>query len=108
MLIFQFHHYVKPESIEAYKAALIDNARTSMSTESGFLRFDILQEQEDPAHFSLYGIYRDAKARETHLASAHFLKWKEIVLGQEMFAKKGHGGEFTPVLISHLDEETNP
>lgn len=104
MLIFQFHHYVKPEFIEAYKAALIDNARTS----PGFLRFDILQDQEDPAHFSLYEIYRDAKTRETHLASAHFLEWKEIVLGQEMFAKKGHGGEFTPVLISHLDEETNP
>jgi len=23
-----------------------------------------------------------------------------------MFAQKGHGGEFDPVVISHLDEET--
>ena len=106
MLIFQFHHYIKPEYIEAYKTAIIENVRTSMSTEPGFLRFDILQDQADPAHFSLYEIYRDAKAREAHLESAHFLIWKELVLGQEMFAQKGHGGEFDPVVISHLDEET--
>lgn len=106
MVIFQFHHFIKPEFIEAYKKAIIENVGTSLAIEPGILRFDVTQDQKDPAHFSLYEIYRDAKAREVHLESEHFLVWKDIVLGQEMFAKKGHGGEFDPIIISMIDEET--
>ncbi len=93
MLIFQFHHYIKPEFVEAYKAAILENARQAI-LEEGILRFDVFQDQEDPTHFSLLEIYRDQAGRDFHMQSAHFLKWKETVLGQEMFAKKGHGNTF--------------
>jgi len=93
MLIFQFHHYVKPEFIEAYKEAILENAHQTIH-EAGIIRFDVFQDKEDPTHFSLLEIYRDQEARELHLQSAQFLKWKDAVLGQEMFARKGRGDAF--------------
>ena len=93
MLIYQFHHYIKPEFIEAYKAAILENARLTVE-EEGVIRFDVFQDTEDPSHFSLLEIYRDQQAREYHLQTEQFLKWKDIVLGQEMFARKGKGDQF--------------
>lgn len=93
MLVFQFHHYLKPEFIEAYRAAILENAAQS-NQESGILRFEVFQDAEDPTHFSLLEIYRDQEARDAHMQTEHFLKWKETVMGQEMFARKGHGNPF--------------
>ena len=96
MLIFQFHHYIKPEFVEAYRDAIVENARHTL-LEPGIIRFDVLQDKKNPTHFSLFEAYQDAAARETHLTMPYFLKWKETVLGQEMFAQKGHGDEFDAV-----------
>ena len=96
MLIFQFHHYVKPEFVEAYKAAILENARLAIQ-EEGIIRFDVFQDLEDPTHFSLLEIYQDQAGRDFHLETEHFLKWKEAVLGQEMFARKGSGDSFAMV-----------
>jgi quinol monooxygenase YgiN len=93
MLIFQFHHFVKPEFVDAYREAILENARVTVH-EEGVIRFDVFQDQEDPTHFSLLEIYRDQAARDAHLQTAHFLKWKDAVLGQEMFARKGKGDQF--------------
>ena len=59
MLIYQFHHYIKPEHIEAYKAAVVENAEKTIQ-EPGVLRFDVLQDKSDPGHFCLFEIYADA------------------------------------------------
>jgi len=75
MLIFQFDHFVKPEYVVAYKEAILENARTSIH-EEGIIHFDIFQDQE---------------ARDFHLQT---IKWKAIVLGQGMFARKGMGDTF--------------
>ena len=45
MLIYQFHHYIKPEFIEAYKAAILENARLTVE-EEGVIRFDVFQDTE--------------------------------------------------------------
>ncbi len=94
MLVFQFHHYLKPEFVEAYRTAILENAALS-NKEPGILRFEVFQDTEDPTHFSLIEMYRDQEARDAHMQSAHFFKWKDTVLGQEMFARKGHGNTFT-------------
>ena len=99
MLIFQFHHYIKPEFVEVYRDATIANASKTVY-EPGIIRFDVLQDKEDPTHFSLFEVYRDMAAREAHLETEHFLVWKEIVLGQEMFAKSGKGYEFDGVFMT--------
>jgi len=98
MLIYQFHHYIKPEHIEAYKAAAIENARMTMQ-EPGVLRFDVLQDKSDPGHFCLFEIYADAKARSDHLETDHFKAYKQSVVGGEMFTRRGEGEEFDALFL---------
>ncbi len=91
MVIFQFHHHIKPEFIETYKAAVLEDARLSIQ-EEGILRFEVLQDSQDPTHFSLLEVYRDVAAREYHMQTPYLLKFRETVLG--MFAQKGQVDEF--------------
>lgn len=78
MLIVHVHVHVKPESVEAFKAATLRNARLSR-VELGVLRFDILQQQDDPARFVLIEIYRDTAAAAAHKETAHYLLWRDSV-----------------------------
>ena len=96
MFVFQVHHFFKPEYVDAYKEATLENARKTVQ-EPGVIRFDVLQDREDPTHFSLFEVYCDEKARAAHLETEHFFVWKDLVLGQEMFARRGHGYEFDAV-----------
>ena len=101
MVIFQFHHYIKPEFIDAYKTAILEDARESIK-EKGMLSFQVFEDKNDPAHFSLLEIYQDMQAREFHLQQPYCLKFKEAVTGQEMFAREGTGDEFNLLFPSDL------
>jgi autoinducer 2-degrading protein len=78
MLILQVQIHVLPESIEAFRAATIENAKNSLQ-EPGIARFDFLQHAEDPNRFSLVEVYRDEQAAAAHRATAHWAKWTETV-----------------------------
>jgi len=78
MLIVHVHVSVKPDSIEAFKAATIANARESRK-EPGIARFEILQQQDDPSRFMLIEIYRTADATAAHKATAHYATWRDTV-----------------------------
>lgn len=92
MFIFQVHHYIKPEFIEAYLTVTLENARLSIQ-EPGMIRFDVFQDAEDPAHFSLFEVYRDDAARAAHLETAHFKAWYAVY--QQAYERRGHGNQFT-------------
>ncbi|GAB4578302.1 MAG: hypothetical protein Fur0022_10370 [Anaerolineales bacterium] len=97
MITFQVHHYLKPETIETYKAATLANVRATLK-EPGIVRFELYQDQDDPTHFSLLEIYQDEAAREAHLQTEHFLKWKEVYLGEpQIYARRGEGYNWTLV-----------
>jgi (4S)-4-hydroxy-5-phosphonooxypentane-2,3-dione isomerase len=72
ILIVQAH--VKPECIEAFKAATTKNAEAS-AREPGVARFDFLQQQDDPARFVLIEVYRTPEAPSAHKATAHYSTW---------------------------------
>lgn len=78
MLIVHVHVRVKSESVEAFKAATIENARQSIQ-EPGIARFDVVQQHDDPARFVLVEAYRDAEAPARHKETAHYLKWRDAV-----------------------------
>jgi quinol monooxygenase YgiN len=80
MLIVQVHIRVKPESIEAFRAATIENASQSVQ-EPGIARFDFLQQADDPTRFVLVEVYRDAEAPARHKETAHYAKWRDTVEG---------------------------
>jgi quinol monooxygenase YgiN len=88
------HVRVKPEFVEAFKAATLRNARLSLQ-ESGIVRFDVVQQQDDPTRFILVEVYRDADAAAAHKASAHYPVWRDAVA--PMMAAPRTSMKFAPV-----------
>ncbi len=82
MHILIVHAEIKAEFIEAFKAATKVNAENS-AREAGVARFELLQQQDDPARFVLYEVYRDAGAPAKHKETAHYKAWVAAV--GEMF-----------------------
>jgi len=78
MLIVHVHVQVKPECVEAFKAASLDNARLSVQ-EPGIARFDVVQQADDPTRFGLVEVYRTDAAPAAHKETAHYAKWRDTV-----------------------------
>lgn len=68
---------VKREKLDAFRTATLENARNSIQ-EPGIARFDLLQDAEDPTHFVLYEVYRNADAPARHRETEHYKKWAAI------------------------------
>jgi autoinducer 2-degrading protein len=80
MLIVQVHIHVKPEYLEAFKTASVENARASVE-EPGIARFDVIQQADDPTRFVLVEVYRDSEAPARHKETEHYAKWRDTVTG---------------------------
>ena len=78
MYIVHVHIQVKPEFIEAFKAACLDNARNSLQ-EPGVARFDVLQQAGDPTRFTLVEVYRTPEDPAKHKQTAHYNRWREVI-----------------------------
>src|SRR6266704_379978 len=74
------HVYVcaKPECVEAFKQASLENARASVR-EPGIARFDVVQQQDDLTRVVLVEVYRNADAPAQHKATAHYARWRDTV-----------------------------
>ena len=78
MLVVHVHVHVKPESVDAFKAATVENARTSIQ-EPGIARFDLIQQTDDPTRFVLVEVYRTPDDPARHKETAHYAKWRDAV-----------------------------
>lgn len=78
MLVVHVHVRVKPDCIEAFRAATIENAQNS-THESGVARFDVIQQIDDPTRFVLVEVYRTAEDPARHKDTAHYKKWRDAV-----------------------------
>ncbi len=78
MLVVHVHVQVKPECVEAFKAATVANARASVQ-EPGIARFDVVQQADDPTRFVLVEVYRTADAPARHKETAHYAVWRDAV-----------------------------
>src|SRR5512134_463959 len=78
MLIVHVFVHLKPEFIESFKAATIENARNSVQ-EPGIARFDVIQQSDDPTRFILVEVYRSTEATAAHKETAHYAKWRDGV-----------------------------
>ena len=94
MLIVQVFVHVKPEFVDAFKAATLDNATNSVQ-EPGIARFDVIQQSDDPARFILVEVYRSTEATAAHKETAHYIRWRDTVA--EMMAEPRHSVKFTNV-----------
>ena len=78
MLIVHVHVRVKPEFIDAFKEATLENAHHSVQ-EPGIARFDVMQQADDPARFLLVEVYRNNEAPARHKETAHYAAWRDKV-----------------------------
>ena len=78
MLIVHVHVHVKPESVEEFRQATIENARASVQ-EPGIARFDVMQLEDDATRFVLTEVYRTPEATAAHRETAHYAKWRDMV-----------------------------
>lgn len=86
--------HVKPEFVEAFKQASIDNASNSVK-EAGVARFDVIQQAEDPTKFILVEVYKTAAAPAAHKETAHYARWRDTVA--EMMAEPRQGVKYNNI-----------
>jgi quinol monooxygenase YgiN len=94
MLIVHVHVRVKPESVETFRQASIENARQSIQ-EPGIARFDVVQQSDDPTRFVLVEVYRVADAPAAHKETKHYQTWRDTVA--PMMAEPRSSVKFTNI-----------
>jgi autoinducer 2-degrading protein len=97
MLIVHVSVSVKPQSVDAFKAATIENARQSVQ-EPGIARFDVVQQADDPTRFVLVEVYRSADAAAAHKETRHYQVWRDTVA--DMMAQPRSSTKFANVFPS--------
>ena len=90
MIVRIIHVHVTEDSVGAFKKATVANHEASLQ-EPGVLRFDVLQDAEDPAHFILSEAYVSEQATQDHKTTRHYAVWKEAVEPMMAKARAGYG-----------------
>ena len=78
LLVVHVHVHVKPEHVEAFKAATLANAHASVR-EPGIARFDVCQQNDDATRFVLVEVYRTPAGATAHKETAHYATWRDTV-----------------------------
>jgi autoinducer 2-degrading protein len=78
MLVVHIHVHIKPEFVEAFRHASVENAHHSVQ-EPGIARFDVMQQADDPTRFVLVEAYRTPEAPALHKETAHYKAWRDTV-----------------------------
>jgi (4S)-4-hydroxy-5-phosphonooxypentane-2,3-dione isomerase len=94
MLIVHVHVRVRPGRTADFLAATLVNARASVG-EPGVLRFDVIQDEDDPGHVVLMEVYRDADAAAAHKREPHYAIWRDTVA--DMMAQPRVSARFSAV-----------
>jgi len=94
MFIVHVFVHVKPDQVEAFRAATLENARKSVQ-EPGIARFDVLQQQDDSTRFVLVEVYRTSDDPARHKETAHYQKWRDTVA--DMMAEPRTSVKYTNV-----------
>lgn len=94
MFIVHVHVHVKPEFVEAFKEATLENAKNSVK-EPGVARFDVVQQVDDPTRFVLVEVYRTPEDPAKHKETAHYKKWRDTV--EEMMAEPRRSVKYTNI-----------
>jgi quinol monooxygenase YgiN len=79
MLVVHVHVHVKPDSVEEFKLATVENAHASVR-EPGIARFDVIQQADDLTRFILVEVYRTPEAPARHKGTPHYARWHDAVV----------------------------
>ena len=88
MYVVCVHVHVKPENRHDFIQASLENAAGTVK-EPGNLRFDVMQQSDDPNRFMLYEVYLDEDAMDAHKQTAHYATWRDTVADWMAEPRKG-------------------
>jgi autoinducer 2-degrading protein len=77
MVVLHVTVQVKPEHVAEFLEVIRHDAEHSENDEPGCLRFDVIQDKDDPSRFYFYEVYRDDAALEAHRQTPHFKLYLE-------------------------------
>jgi autoinducer 2-degrading protein len=77
MFVTVVYVHVKPEHVGDFIESMRVNHENSV-LEPGNLRFDILQQADDPTRFIAYEAYQDEASAKAHKETAHYLVWRDL------------------------------
>ncbi|MBN1267428.1 MAG: antibiotic biosynthesis monooxygenase [Anaerolineales bacterium] len=104
MLVVLVYVQVLPDYVEDFIAATLENARCSLQ-EQGIVRFDVVQQQDDPCAFVLVEVYRTVDAPGRHKETEHYLRWRDTVA--DMMAEPRSSIKFIPLFPQTAGWETH-
>ncbi len=91
MLIVHVHVHVRPEFVDAFRVASLENASHSV-LEPGVARFEVIRQLDDPTRFVLIEIYKNPEAAAAHKETAHYAQWRDTVA--DMMAEPRHSVKY--------------
>lgn len=80
MIVTCVYIHVKPEDISGFIEATVLNHNDSVK-EPGNLRFDFIQQADDPGRFMIYEAYESDDAAARHKETSHYIRWRDKVKG---------------------------
>lgn len=86
--------HVKPDCVDAFLAATLENQRNSRK-EPANVRFDVLRDNSDPTRFILCEVYQDEAGAAAHKETAHYQVWRDTVA--PMMAEPRSSIKTTPI-----------
>jgi autoinducer 2-degrading protein len=78
MIVTCVHIHIKSDVIASFVEVTTVNHNESIK-EPGNLRFDLLQQTDDPSRFMLYEAYESEEAASAHKNTAHYNRWRNAV-----------------------------
>lgn len=94
MFIVHVFIHVKPQHLDAFKAATLANMKNSLQ-EPGIARFDFLAQMDDPSRFVLVEAYRTPEDAGKHKETTHYAVWRDTVA--HMMAESRSSMKFTNI-----------
>jgi len=67
---------IKPDQRDRFLKAIEADALASERDEPGCIRFNVLQQADDPNVYVFYEVYRDQAAIDAHRAAPHYDIWR--------------------------------
>ena len=89
------HVRVKPEKVNEFIEAVSENHRGTIK-EPGNIRFDVLQQSDDPCRFMIYEVFVSEEAVKAHKETAHYLKWRDTV--KDFMAEDRYGVSYRLIM----------
>jgi (4S)-4-hydroxy-5-phosphonooxypentane-2,3-dione isomerase len=78
MIVTCVYVHVNPDDIRNFVDATVENHLESVK-EPGNLRFDFIQQSDDPSRFMIYEAYESEETALSHKSTVHYLKWRDKV-----------------------------